>query len=95
PSLGCRSVWYGDECDDMYSVHIPDKVFRGKVCDAAGYGDTQCDITEFELAGLTGQLDVYNIHVSTFEGGNYFLNVDTFMWYNTDSTSLLPSIDLV
>ncbi|GKT35047.1 hypothetical protein ADUPG1_002915, partial [Aduncisulcus paluster] len=26
PSLGCRSVWYGDECDDMYSVHIPDKV---------------------------------------------------------------------
>ncbi|GKT25378.1 hypothetical protein ADUPG1_013019, partial [Aduncisulcus paluster] len=60
PSLGCRSVWYGDECDDMYSVHIPDKVFRGKVCDAAGYGDTQCDITEFEMAGLTGQLDVYD-----------------------------------
>ncbi|GKT33179.1 hypothetical protein ADUPG1_007173, partial [Aduncisulcus paluster] len=49
----CRSAWYGDDCDQLYSVHIPDKLFRGKVCDYAGYDitiDPLCDVSEFEMA---------------------------------------------
>ncbi|GKT19264.1 hypothetical protein ADUPG1_011471, partial [Aduncisulcus paluster] len=68
PSLGCRSVWYGDECDDMYSVHIPDKVFRGKVCDAISNSDPLCDVSEFEMAGISGEFCSFSSHITSFEG---------------------------
>ncbi|GKT22526.1 hypothetical protein ADUPG1_012146 [Aduncisulcus paluster] len=67
PSLGCRSAWYGDDCDQLYSVHIPDKLFREKVCEEAGYGATLCDVTEFEMAEIRGpsNLDSGIISVAT------------------------------
>ncbi|GKT19300.1 hypothetical protein ADUPG1_011477, partial [Aduncisulcus paluster] len=75
PSLGCRSVWYGDECDDMYSVHIPDKVFRGKVCDAISNSDPLCDVSEFEMAGISGEFYSYYSNITSFEGAQYLINI--------------------
>ncbi|GKT23579.1 hypothetical protein ADUPG1_012471, partial [Aduncisulcus paluster] len=74
PSLGCRSAWYGDDCDQLYSVHIPDKLFREKVCDAAGYGEMLCDVTEFEMARISGYFNASISNILTFEGSQYLIN---------------------
>ncbi|GKT28079.1 hypothetical protein ADUPG1_000410, partial [Aduncisulcus paluster] len=70
-TCGCRSAWYGDECDQLYQVYIPDELFRGKVCDYAGYdiaSDPLCDVSEFEMAGISGQFYSNNSHITSFEG---------------------------
>ncbi|GKT19573.1 hypothetical protein ADUPG1_011530, partial [Aduncisulcus paluster] len=70
-TCGCRSAWYGDDCDELYQVYIPDELFRGKVCDAAGYDitvDPLCDVSEFEMAGINGYLYSYGCHITSFEG---------------------------
>ncbi|GKT27934.1 hypothetical protein ADUPG1_000294, partial [Aduncisulcus paluster] len=67
----CRSAWYGDDCDQLYSVHIPDKLFRGKVCDAISNSDPLCDVTEFEIAGISGTFYSYGSHFTSFEGAQF------------------------
>ncbi|GKT37361.1 hypothetical protein ADUPG1_010161, partial [Aduncisulcus paluster] len=71
-SLGCRSAWYGDDCDQLYQVHIPDALFREKVCNYAGYdtsADPLCDVSEFEMAQITN-MKASTLHISTFEGAH-------------------------
>ncbi|GKT27626.1 hypothetical protein ADUPG1_013934, partial [Aduncisulcus paluster] len=89
-SLGCRSAWYGDDCDQLYQVHIPDPLFRGKVCNYAGYdttADPLCDVSEFDMAGISGQFNVANKHISSFEGAQYFINLSSLVARNSDITS--------
>ncbi|GKT28189.1 hypothetical protein ADUPG1_000492, partial [Aduncisulcus paluster] len=64
----CRSAWYGDDCNQLYSVHIPDTLFRGKVCDAISNSDPLCDVSEFEMAAISGIFYSYSSHITTFEG---------------------------
>ncbi|GKT27846.1 Acidic leucine-rich nuclear phosphoprotein 32 like protein, partial [Aduncisulcus paluster] len=81
----CRSAWYGDDCDQLYSVHIPDTLFRGKVCDAICNSDPLCDVTELE--GDIDYLDfiaaIFPIHNTITTTANSFflpnscpLNID-------------------
>ncbi|GKT37927.1 hypothetical protein ADUPG1_003865, partial [Aduncisulcus paluster] len=74
----CRSTWYGDDCDQLYSVHIPDTLFRKKVCDAIGNSDPLCDVTEFEMAGINGEFYSYSSHITSFEGAQYLINIYYF-----------------
>ncbi|GKT36817.1 hypothetical protein ADUPG1_009715, partial [Aduncisulcus paluster] len=90
PTAECRSAWYGDDCDELYSVHIPDKLFRGKVCDAIGNSDPLCDVTEFEMAGINGYFYSYGSHITSFEGAQYLINIYLFRGDNTDVTSVYP-----
>ncbi|GKT13231.1 Acidic leucine-rich nuclear phosphoprotein 32 like protein, partial [Aduncisulcus paluster] len=92
PTAECRSAWYGDDCDQLYSVHIPDKLFRGKVCDYAGYDitvDPLCDVTEFEMAGISGYIYSFNSHITSFEGAQ---NVGLSEMYiaNTYDSAFIP-----
>ncbi|GKT37377.1 Acidic leucine-rich nuclear phosphoprotein 32 like protein, partial [Aduncisulcus paluster] len=89
-TCGCRSAWYGDDCDQLYSVHIPDKLFRGKVCDAISNSDPLCDVTEFEMAGISGIFNSYSSHITSFEGTQYLINISNFRGDNTDVTSVYP-----
>ncbi|GKT16047.1 Acidic leucine-rich nuclear phosphoprotein 32 like protein, partial [Aduncisulcus paluster] len=89
-TCGCRSVWYGDDCDQLYSVHIPDKLFRGKVCDAIGNSDPLCDVTDFEMAGINENFYSYNSHIMSFEGAQYLINICRFYGANTYITSVYP-----
>ncbi|GKT35632.1 Acidic leucine-rich nuclear phosphoprotein 32 like protein, partial [Aduncisulcus paluster] len=89
-TCGCRSAWYGDDCDQLYSVHIPDKLFRGKVCDAISNSDPLCDVTEFEMAGISGIFNSYSSHITSFEGAQYLINISNFRGDNTDVTSVYP-----
>ncbi|GKT36117.1 Acidic leucine-rich nuclear phosphoprotein 32 like protein, partial [Aduncisulcus paluster] len=88
-TCGCRSAWYGDDCDQLYQVYIPDELFRGKICDAAGYdiiADPLCDVTEFEMAEITGMLDLHENHVNSFEGAEFLINIYYFIGADTDVT---------
>ncbi|GKT35931.1 hypothetical protein ADUPG1_008991, partial [Aduncisulcus paluster] len=82
----CRSAWYGDNCDQLYSVHIPDKLFRGKVCDAISNSDPLCDVTEFEMAGINGEFYSQVSHITSFEGAQS--EDDTDYW--TFITTVFP-----
>ncbi|GKT18053.1 hypothetical protein ADUPG1_011228, partial [Aduncisulcus paluster] len=82
----CRSAWYGDDCNQLYSVHIPDTLFRGKVCDAISNSDPLCDVTEFEMAGINVNFYSYESHITTFEGAQS--EDDTDYW--TFITTVFP-----
>ncbi|GKT27843.1 Acidic leucine-rich nuclear phosphoprotein 32 like protein, partial [Aduncisulcus paluster] len=92
-TCGCRAAWYGDDCDQLYQVYIPDGLFRGKVCDAAGYDitvDPLCDVTEFEMAGINGYFESSGSHITSVEGAQYLINLYFFHGANTDVTSVYP-----
>ncbi|GKT13627.1 Acidic leucine-rich nuclear phosphoprotein 32 like protein, partial [Aduncisulcus paluster] len=61
-TCGCRAAWYGDDCDQLYQVYIPDELFREKVCNYAGYGAIPCDVSEFEMAGHDYSLNIYDFN---------------------------------
>ncbi|GKT33102.1 hypothetical protein ADUPG1_007110, partial [Aduncisulcus paluster] len=82
----CRSAWYGDDCNQLYSVHIPDKLFRGKVCDAISNSDPLCDVSEFEMAAISGIFYSYDSHITSFEGAQS--EDDTDYW--TFITTVFP-----
>ncbi|GKT27718.1 hypothetical protein ADUPG1_000142, partial [Aduncisulcus paluster] len=90
PELGCRVEWYGDTCDDMFSVHIPDQIFREKGCEAYGYADALCDLTEFEMATFSGSIDLGYMNIKTFEGAQKLINISEFYCHFTDITSVAP-----
>ncbi|GKT23570.1 hypothetical protein ADUPG1_012470, partial [Aduncisulcus paluster] len=92
-TCGCRVAWYGDDCDQLYQVYIPDELFREKVCDYAGYDitlDPLCDVSEFEMAGINGSFYSYGYHITSFEGAQYLINIYLFSGSNTDVTSIYP-----
>ncbi|GKT28083.1 Acidic leucine-rich nuclear phosphoprotein 32 like protein, partial [Aduncisulcus paluster] len=85
----CRSAWYGDDCDQLYQVYIPDELFREKVCDYAGYDitlDPLCDVSEFEIAGISGTFHSNSSHFISFEGAQS--EDDTDYW--TFITTVFP-----
>ncbi|GKT34788.1 hypothetical protein ADUPG1_008077, partial [Aduncisulcus paluster] len=87
PSLGCRSAWYGDACDQLYSVHIPDKLFRKRICSDAGYDvsvDPFCDVSEFEMGGISGKIFADKSHITTLIGAQYLINIHYFNLKDTD-----------
>ncbi|GKT36833.1 hypothetical protein ADUPG1_009730, partial [Aduncisulcus paluster] len=84
-SSDCRSAWYGVDCDQLYSVHIPDILFRGRICAAAGYTVDACDVTVFEMAEISA-FWAGNIHIKTLEGAQHLLNVYLFNSINSDIT---------
>ncbi|GKT28294.1 hypothetical protein ADUPG1_000562, partial [Aduncisulcus paluster] len=90
PTTACRVAWYGDSCDDRFSVYIPDQLFRAKGCEAYGYDDEQCDLTEFEMATFTGSIMLENISIKTFEGAQNLINISEFYCDFTDITSVAP-----
>ncbi|GKT24918.1 hypothetical protein ADUPG1_012881, partial [Aduncisulcus paluster] len=51
-TCGCRSAWYGDDCDQLYQVHIPSEDLRKTFCYKILSGYTNCDINEFEIASF-------------------------------------------
>ncbi|GKT33312.1 hypothetical protein ADUPG1_007264, partial [Aduncisulcus paluster] len=54
-TCGCRSAWYGDDCDQLYQVYIPDEDMRKSLCYTyypAIYNYTNCDISELEIAKI-------------------------------------------
>ncbi|GKT16450.1 hypothetical protein ADUPG1_010922 [Aduncisulcus paluster] len=70
-SLGCRSAWYGDECDQLYQVHIPDALFRSDVCSMTDHNtEPKCDVSAFEMAACDNYCYVssYSSHIKTIEG---------------------------
>ncbi|GKT28165.1 hypothetical protein ADUPG1_000475, partial [Aduncisulcus paluster] len=88
-TCGCRSAWHGDDCDQLYQVYIPDELFREKVCDTAGYDitvDPLCDVTEFEMAGISGQFYSNSSHITSIEGAQS--EDDTNYW--TFITTVFP-----
>ncbi|GKT33195.1 hypothetical protein ADUPG1_007182, partial [Aduncisulcus paluster] len=87
----CRSAWYGDECDQLYQVHIPDPLFRGKVCDAVGYVETLCDVSEFEMAGISGHFYSNSSHISTLIGAKYLINTN---YFNSNDSDISGVIDI-
>ncbi|GKT15647.1 hypothetical protein ADUPG1_010758, partial [Aduncisulcus paluster] len=87
----CRSAWYGDECDQLYQVHIPDPLFRGKVCDAVGYVETLCDVSEFEMAGISGHFYSNSSHISTLIGAKYLININ---YFNSNDSDISGVIDI-
>ncbi|GKT31770.1 hypothetical protein ADUPG1_006129, partial [Aduncisulcus paluster] len=86
----CRSAWYGDDCDQLYQIHIPDPLFRGKVCDDIDNSDPLCDVSEFEMAGIIGFFNSYYSNITSFEGAQYLINIYSFYGRDTDVTSVYP-----
>ncbi|GKT19959.1 hypothetical protein ADUPG1_011607, partial [Aduncisulcus paluster] len=94
PSLGCRAAWYGDDCDQLYEVYIPDANLREFLCDAVGYDietTPHCDVSEFELGGINGAIDTSKLSISSLEGMRYLLNVSS---YNVQNNSISVSSPL-
>ncbi|GKT27627.1 hypothetical protein ADUPG1_013934, partial [Aduncisulcus paluster] len=92
-TCGCRSEWFDTDCDKMYQVYIPDRLFRKKVCEYAGYdinSDPYCDVSEFEMAEITGTFYANENHISTFEGAQNLINIYYFHAGNTDILSATP-----
>ncbi|GKT31601.1 hypothetical protein ADUPG1_005998, partial [Aduncisulcus paluster] len=90
-SLGCRSAWYGDDCDQLYKIHIPDQIARKQICYAASLGYGLCDISEFEMAGISGYISFGSAaHFSSFEGAQYLININYIFARNNDVTSIAP-----
>ncbi|GKT35667.1 hypothetical protein ADUPG1_008778 [Aduncisulcus paluster] len=89
PSLGCRSTWYGDDCDQLFEVHIPDKLFRSMICNRAWYLETDCDISEYKMAYINdGNVDFGLI--SSYVGTEYLINEYYASDVNTYATSCKP-----
>ncbi|GKT28518.1 hypothetical protein ADUPG1_000698 [Aduncisulcus paluster] len=94
-TCGCRAAWYGDDCDQLYQVYIPDELFRKKLCYATRYTETLCDVSEFELGGVNEQVDAYDSHFDTIEGVQYLINVLVLIYQITISLKLImyPILD--
>ncbi|GKT26979.1 Acidic leucine-rich nuclear phosphoprotein 32 like protein, partial [Aduncisulcus paluster] len=78
PSLGCRSAWYGDDCDQLYQVYIPDEMFRKFICSESDYYSSfeLCDISPFEMATISS-LDMSGgseYSIFSLEGIQYLIN---------------------
>ncbi|GKT19086.1 hypothetical protein ADUPG1_011439, partial [Aduncisulcus paluster] len=87
-TCGCRSAWYGDDCDQLYELYIPDETFRSYLCSYAGRGLTLCDVSEFELAVIEGSYFESNLHITTLEGVQYLINLHYFNADNYDIVSV-------
>ncbi|GKT27946.1 hypothetical protein ADUPG1_000304, partial [Aduncisulcus paluster] len=94
-TCGCRSVWSGDECNQIYQVYIPDENIRTEVCDLAGYDiltDPYCDISPYEMANING--GEYPLVDSSFdiEGLQYLINVYRVKIFGSGTTldSIIP-----
>ncbi|GKT35070.1 hypothetical protein ADUPG1_008303, partial [Aduncisulcus paluster] len=86
----CRSAWYGDDCDQLYQVHIPDPLFRGTVCTAADYSYSPCDVSEFEMAAIGGYFYADEPMVSNFQGAEYLINIVFFSGKQTNISLVSP-----
>ncbi|GKT35147.1 hypothetical protein ADUPG1_008365, partial [Aduncisulcus paluster] len=89
----CRSAWYGDDCDQLYSVHIPDKLFRGKVCDAISNNDPDitvdplCDVSEFEMAGINWSFYSNSSHITSEDDADYWTFITSVFPIHDESSS--------
>ncbi|GKT36864.1 hypothetical protein ADUPG1_009755, partial [Aduncisulcus paluster] len=96
-TCGCRSAWYGDDCDSYeFQLYIPDDNFRTFVCEAADYAEgTLCDISEFEMAGISGEFSLpTDDPVSSIEGAQYLINLDMFEFDNSPVSYSSPLASL-
>ncbi|GKT33310.1 hypothetical protein ADUPG1_007263, partial [Aduncisulcus paluster] len=91
-TCGCRTGWYGDDCDSYeFQLYIPDDNFRTSVCEAADYAEgTVCDISEFEMATL-GSYSAYACSFSSLVGLEYLINVEYIM-FNLSEISVDESL---
>ncbi|GKT33008.1 Acidic leucine-rich nuclear phosphoprotein 32 like protein, partial [Aduncisulcus paluster] len=88
-TCGCRSAWYGDDCDQLYELYIPDETFRVSLCETAGYSEGKlCDISEFEMGAITTDFNETNLEISSFEGAQYLINMHHFSIENSDVVSV-------
>ncbi|GKT20192.1 hypothetical protein ADUPG1_011692, partial [Aduncisulcus paluster] len=89
PSLGCRSVWYGDECDDMYSVHLADLALRKEVCSLLTSGDGLCDVSAFDFAATSFDLSINDAaDITSLIGLSDCLNVSSVSLSSLSVTSV-------
>ncbi|GKT35343.1 hypothetical protein ADUPG1_008520 [Aduncisulcus paluster] len=86
----CRSAWYGDNCEYLYQVFIPDQTLRESVCLAAGYGSTLCDVSEFEMAGLTGLFSATESAIVSVEGIQKLIQIDVLDLNSNDISYISP-----
>ncbi|GKT27800.1 hypothetical protein ADUPG1_000191, partial [Aduncisulcus paluster] len=84
----CRSSWYGTECNDMYSVNIPDKALRNSLCTQIG-SSSGCDIPMSLLANISGS---FSIPSSTIDltGVEYLIGISEIVLNSPNLTNTTP-----
>ncbi|GKT24732.1 hypothetical protein ADUPG1_012828, partial [Aduncisulcus paluster] len=90
-TCGCRSAWYGDDCEELYQVYIPDEMFRAKVCKASEYSisiDPLCDVSEFDMAEIDPGFSPENHNITTLQGAQNIINISSLDGQNTDVISV-------
>ncbi|GKT27515.1 hypothetical protein ADUPG1_000069, partial [Aduncisulcus paluster] len=92
-TCGCRATWYGDDCDQLYQVYIPDSQYRMRICQLTSHGFTMCDVSEFEMAQIS-ILDAKNFSLRSIEGSEKLINIAEIDVSYNFITLTLPTIDL-
>ncbi|GKT27844.1 Acidic leucine-rich nuclear phosphoprotein 32 like protein, partial [Aduncisulcus paluster] len=90
-TCGCRSAWYGDDCESLYQVHVPSLWLRKGMCYYLGYELTLCDFSEFEAAGYSDSVSNSDgfASITTPEGLHYMINVSNVTLFNISPVSAL------
>ncbi|GKT33304.1 hypothetical protein ADUPG1_007260, partial [Aduncisulcus paluster] len=89
-TCGCRSAWYGDNCDQLYQVHIPDFNLRDFICTDLGYSTSDCDISAPEIRQQTSALDLSGYVIHDLTGIELYSNVPTVSLGQSSVESVLP-----
>ncbi|GKT29133.1 hypothetical protein ADUPG1_005168, partial [Aduncisulcus paluster] len=94
-TCGCRTAWYGDECDQLFQIYIPDYNMRNAICDAFVSGsESLCDISEFEMAEIVGEVNGDSSLITTLEKAQNLINVSRLSFADNKLSSLVPSSGL-